>query len=214
MANEQPIRTLNTLISIFKLFADNHGYKPTFGYGDYTDLGEKEIPRYPLFFVHNGGGKLNNKTVEFNFKIIAADLQNDARTNVLDIQSDMLGLITHFRTWLHKEENLSYIEVLENNSFNPFANRFGDNLAGYVLDLNIKVTWPYSVCNIPGLGSLALTSTGGATIISPFSTGTNLNFYAVTNSGSVPEPVPYSLSVIQSGNNVTYTLLYNDIIAP
>ena len=155
--------TYQEIVNRIQSVVDQHWMLADFGYGDLSDLKTRfentsgdtqNQANYPYLFLNPGTHTRNASSMTYNFNMIVMDMArkevNDQPfNNMLAIQSqcqqyidDVLGqLLYGFQ---------DQPEVLRANiQYNPFNERFQDDVAGMTCSLSIEVPTPLNDCIAP-----------------------------------------------------------------
>lgn len=105
-----------------------------------VDLNKKTL--FPLAHIILNNATHQNSVISFNFSILFMDLEDeDDRTDVLNTQ---FMLAIRVMEKLSRAE--SGIELIGNPTFDPFHERFENNLAGWAVTFDINVKNEMTVC--------------------------------------------------------------------
>jgi hypothetical protein len=105
-----------------------------------VDLNKKTL--FPLSHIILNNATHQGNVISFNFSILFMDLEDiDDRTDVLNTQ---FMLATRVMEKLSRAE--SGIELIGNPVFEPFHERFENNLAGWAVTFDINVKNEMTVC--------------------------------------------------------------------
>ena len=105
-----------------------------------VDLNKKTL--FPLAHIILNNATHQNSVISFNFSILFMDLEDeDDRTDVLNTQ---FMLAIRVMEKLSRAE--SGIELIGNPTFEPFHERFENNLAGWAVTFDINVKNEMTVC--------------------------------------------------------------------
>lgn len=141
--------TLNSIIEkLLKPISEDHLQINDFGFGDLPTLATNRAVKYPLFWVTLNNVTYGGNAFNYNLSLIFADLAKDDLSNCLEIQSDMIQVAADVAAILSNIED-DLIEVENDFSFQPFAQRFADQTAGVVMDIRVKSTKALNDCEAP-----------------------------------------------------------------
>lgn len=150
------------VISMFRVFADEHREINYFGNGDFWELvettkaGEFDYRNYPVLWVVDTNVVASDGQLEYNFQIVLADIQHDKdgedlyenqlKSNTLNIYLDLLAYLKVCPEILNTQ-----VRLFDNgaSSGTSFTERFDDNLVGWVFDLSMIQPMKYDKCAIP-----------------------------------------------------------------
>ena len=105
-----------------------------------VDLNKKTL--FPLSHIILNNATHQGSVISFNFSILFMDLEDeDDRTDVLNTQ---FMLAIRVMEKLSRAE--SGIELIGNPTFEPFHERFENNLAGWAVTFDINVKNEMTVC--------------------------------------------------------------------
>lgn len=151
--------TYNNIINAFATFASEHSQINSFGYGSIEDVGATQVKQYPYLFVSPKSSILGDGYATLKFNILLMDKLKEDNTNEQEIHSDVLSIIGDFRSWLDRS-SYSEFSVTEQNNIYPFSQRFGDYVAGWTYELELKTEMINGLCNIPGISPFTYDSNG------------------------------------------------------
>lgn len=151
--------TYNNIINAFATFASEHSQINSFGYGSIEDVGATQVKQYPYLFVSPKSSILGDAYATLKFNILLMDKLKEDNTNEQEIHSDVLSIIGDFRSWLDRS-SYSEFSVTEQNNIYPFSQRFGDYVAGWTYELELKTEMINGLCNIPGISPFTYDSNG------------------------------------------------------
>jgi len=150
--------TINQIVEIFNDFANRHLQINDFYIGAVDKIGDSKEFVYPLFAAIPGdiiiGSNQSNgiqRTAEFRFTILAADLEKRDDSNETELRSDMVQILSDFIAECDENEFFytNQIEVIGDLVMTPFTERFSDLVTGYALQFNLRVPFRYLYCEAP-----------------------------------------------------------------
>jgi hypothetical protein len=161
------MQTLNQHITLLRNYSESHFQINSFGVGDSWELiesftntngvigedGEVVTNRtYPVMWVEVNGSNLSGNVLTDSYNIYFADLVNKDERNEAEVLSDMkqlcLDLAAYFKQDSGYESNMN---VNFEFSMEDFTERFNDEVAGWVMSLQITQPYQYNECAIPKL---------------------------------------------------------------
>lgn len=142
------MQTLNQIVTNFNNIADAHYQINTFGYGAFEDIASSGVTTYPLMYVVPLPSQIREKELRLNLSVAVMDLVHKGNTNVQDVESDMLLLITDILSQL-RLNTYDFKLDLSSVRVDPFRERFADEVTGWVADITIVVPYDMDRCGIP-----------------------------------------------------------------
>lgn len=141
--------TLNTIIQkLFKPIAEDHLQINDFGFGDLYQHAATGKIKYPFMWVVFNGANYSNKTFDYSFSLVFADIDKVDNSRAIDIQSDMIQVAADVAGLLRNSDD-DELEVINDFNLKPFAERFTDFCAGVVMDISVKTSQALDGCAIP-----------------------------------------------------------------
>jgi len=150
--------TINQLRDVFNDFANRHLQVNDFYFGPVDRIGDSQQFKYPLFgiipgdiIIGNNRGNDVQRTAEFRFTVLCADLQKNDDSNETEIRSDTMQILSDFIAECDGHEFFydNDMEIVGDLVMTPFTERFSDLVTGYALNFNIRVPFRYLYCTAP-----------------------------------------------------------------
>jgi len=146
--------TYNNIVTNLNNFCQSHYQINEFNNGDlweaiqhnqFTDF------NYPLVFMVDAGGSLEEGAINLSFDILCMDLVDKGEENENDVKSDTLQILLDVVAYLEKQNTNDwyYVQILKNNSLESFTERFDDELTGWKINITLKQPNTYNECQIP-----------------------------------------------------------------
>ena len=130
------IFTLNNLENIISTFANSNYFVTTYKYGNFLNAINEKNLKYPILVADFRGGNLTRINTSTSIIATVADRVLSDESNLLEVYSDRLqvarDLYTELNTYKDKFE-------ITSATFEPFLEKSGDVLAGYVITININI---------------------------------------------------------------------------
>lgn len=144
--------TLNQLISVLKLFAENHLQISSFIVGDPQKVkGDNTI--YPLMVVLPQPVTIGWNSVNVKLHVLLLDRLKADMSNQKEVYSDMLEVGKDLKSYL-QNNNLNDIILADDITFEPISDSYNaDYVSGWGSTFEIRLEFHTSVCDIPGIGS-------------------------------------------------------------
>ena len=152
--------TYKEIINRFRTVVENHLQLKDFGYGELSDLKtqsqlgpEEDGVDYPYLFLLPAPSVRQGPVMEYSFNMVVMDMargeEGDVFDNYITIQSqcqqyidDVLANLYYF----YKDQP----EIqLTNITYNPFKEKYQDELAGMTATITIQVPTPLNECIAP-----------------------------------------------------------------
>lgn len=143
--------TLNQIAAKLRTFATSHGQiKGNYSFGELEEVSNQGVLNFPYMFCILKPGLLGSQNVEINISIIVMDLVNKDLSNRMEVWSDTLQILTDLRAYLDDPsfDDLFTIDI-QNIPTTPFADRFTDDVTGWVADLKFRIVDLKDRCAIP-----------------------------------------------------------------
>lgn len=143
--------TLNQVAKVLRTFAETHGQiKGNFSFGELEEVSNDGITQFPYMFCILKPSLLGNQNAEINISIIIMDLVNKDLSNRLEVWSDVQQIFIDLRAYLSDPAFEDYFIIDEVNiPITPFADRFTDDVTGWVGDFKFKIVDLKDRCAIP-----------------------------------------------------------------
>lgn len=191
--------SIKYLNKIFADFAANNTMINSYDSGFIFDINPEPEINYPLLFVELPSAVIDN-SINYDFTIYAIDRLKEDDSNLLDVHNSALKIVSDFRTYLRKNQELSSLLFVEDESpVDFFAHKYSDYTAGAKMEIKVKVLNNELLCDIP---------------LNNFDFGEYIN-WNINYSSSTSNNVVYTfsagtgLSVTNNANNITYTYTGN-----
>lgn len=140
--------TYNQIINAFDTFCTNHLQLNTFYSGDTWDF-QTTNSVYPVLILLPQPSRIENGRVVLMFNIFIADILNKDQSNLDEIYSDTLLIMTDLISYF--KDNDSYEFYLNETSvtIEPFNEKFDDIVAGWMANIEIEIPNSGSTCGLP-----------------------------------------------------------------
>lgn len=154
------IKTFRGFIKDLKKIYEKHDQIMDFGFGFIEDVNFKNegdtTTQYPYMFVIPGDSTIGENDLVYTVKLIMMDrVVNYTDENLLDIMSDMNQILQDvvsqfYLSTTDQTGNYTWTYQIELPvTFQPFADKFSDYVAGYFADIRIRLAQPLDRCNAP-----------------------------------------------------------------
>ena len=156
--------TYQELVNRIQDITNQHKMLVDFGYGDISDLktrfentsGDAAVQAdYPYLFLNPGSHTRNSSSVIYNFNMIIMDLPRDEVSdvpynNTLAIQSQCQQYIDDIIAYLRYADYNDKVDVQYSNlSYQPFNQRFQDDVAGMTASFQVVIASEINRCDAP-----------------------------------------------------------------
>jgi len=134
------------------LIAEDHEQINSFFWGDLSRAVSEDTVQYPLMCCHTAptGSNLQRKETVIALKIIVADKTYKDYTNLDDLESDVLQVCRDIFNTINRSPRWQKIlRVLTNATAEKFIDNTKDEIAGYIITLNVAMRDSESYCNLP-----------------------------------------------------------------
>ena len=173
------IYTHNNLIQLFENIATAHFQLKGFGKGNTTEIEGIPNKQYPYLWVVpvNTAVQLNSsgefQTINHTFQIEVFDLVKKDRSNETEVLSDCQSILLDVIKILHNHN--ADFEVIGSPTLNPYVEKYGDDVTGWYVEVEIAVPFDSSYCDIPSDVFVIPGTSGSANPINPYLTCSTLS---------------------------------------
>jgi len=161
--------TLNQIIDQIKTLANAHYQIAEVGVGTIAELQSKPDREYPLLWLSNEGGTLDNNYKVDNIRltmfgrVTVGDEGQDDDASELEVLSDMQLILLDFLNYFHQNHGQDYVTD-KSNTLEHFTERTNDRTAGYSTVLELKQFYDWNKCQIPQSGASIPPTVDGLTL--------------------------------------------------
>lgn len=161
--------TLNQIIDQIKTLANAHYQIAEVGVGTIAELQAKPDRSYPLLWLSNEGGTLDNNYKVDNIRltmfgrVIVGEEGQDDDASELEVLSDMQLILLDFLNYFHQNHSQDYVTD-KSNTLEHFTERTNDRTAGYSTVLELKQFYDWNKCQIPESGASIPPTVDGLTL--------------------------------------------------
>ena len=161
--------TLNQIIDQIKTLANAHYQIAEVGVGTIAELQSKPDREYPLLWLSNEGGTLDNNYKVDNIRltmfgrVTVGDEGQDDDASELEVLSDMQLILLDFLNYFHQNHGQEYVTD-KSNTLEHFTERTNDRTAGYSTVLELKQFYDWNKCQIPQSGASIPPTVDGLTL--------------------------------------------------
>lgn len=144
-------QSLNQILNKLKTFAESHlQLNGNFVFCDVADLEAKNDLRYPLLWADVQPSTWSNKVFTLSLQITCIDIVLKDSSNEQDVLSDTLQILNDMIASLRQDLYYSQdFEIVENISATPIKDSYGDEVAGWVSNIQFNIANPYDYCIAP-----------------------------------------------------------------
>jgi len=159
------MQTLNQHITLLRNYSNSHLQINSFGVGDAWELVESFTQSngvigedgtvvanrtYPVMWVEISSSNLSGNVLTDNYNIYFADLVNKDERNETEVLSDMKLLCLDLAAYLKQSSDISdLMNINFEFTFDDFTEKFNDEVAGWVMSLQVTQPYNYSLCAVP-----------------------------------------------------------------
>ena len=147
--NRKKMYTLNQIVKVLNDIADDHYQINSFGYGRISSLPEKEDKDYPVMWCDTKPSQITDKQVGLRFEIAVFDLLTKSESNLQDVLSDTLLIALDVMAQLTSATYVDNFIINKTGSLQDFVARFGDDVAGWIIDITFNIPFLYDKCALP-----------------------------------------------------------------
>lgn len=146
--------TLNQIVSSLETIASNHLLINTFGFGDLWEVASSGDITYPLMWAVLDGVDIStkDKTEIYKFSLLFMDAVKGGEVNETEVLSDQLSTA---KDVLAQLKHPTYIWAFQDNvsSLEDFTERFVDSVAGWKMNVELKLPFTSNRCAAPYSGT-------------------------------------------------------------
>lgn len=141
--------TYNNLVDLMANIAVAHKQLRGFGSGELWEIegNPKNSGVYPELWMVPTSATARENTVEHTIRLLVYDLVHKDETNENDVLSDSLQILLDIVKVLRYESD-NYT-LLNEPIFEPFTERFSDEVSGWSAEFVIEVNFPNNDCDMP-----------------------------------------------------------------
>lgn len=143
------MKTKNQLKKIFSDFASSHLQINSFGYGEEFEQQALENVEYPLMWVLPNPSTLTNVQMNRSYRIIIADRVRKDESDEIDVESDTDLILSDCISYLYKYALQNELRLTDGVTFNPFWEKWSDEVTGAYIDVNLEDYFDFDSCNLP-----------------------------------------------------------------
>lgn len=161
--------TLNQIIDQIKTLANAHYQIAEVGVGTVAELQAKPDRLYPLLWLSNEGGtlednyKVDNIRLTMFGRVITGEEGQDDDASEIEVLSDMQLILLDFLNYFHQQHGQEYVTD-KSASLEHFTERTNDRTAGYSTVLELKQFYDWNKCQIPESGATIPPTVDGLTL--------------------------------------------------
>lgn len=161
--------TLNQIIDQIKTLANAHYQIAEVGVGTIAELQAKPDRDYPLLWLSNEGGtlednyKVDNIRLTMFGRVIVGEEGQDDDASEIEVLSDMQLILLDFLNYFHQQHGQEYVTD-KSASLEHFTERTNDRTAGYSTVLELKQFYDWNKCQIPESGASIPPTIDGLTL--------------------------------------------------
>lgn len=136
--------TLNELIEKhIRTAVESSPFVKYFGVGDLEKYGLSGDMKFPFAWLTVRRVRRRDNVFDFDLSIVFGDSVNYEETNVIEIQSDMIGVAAEVAGRI---VHSPVLEMDESFTLDPFVQRFTDLTAGVVMDFTVTARASLAGC--------------------------------------------------------------------
>jgi len=173
--------SINQFTALLQSLAGAHEQIKTFGEGDVWEIGASKAVQYPLMWASLQPSSTGPKLLNMKFSLLFADLVFADKSNEQEVLSDTQQIALDILAQLNSPDYSDDFILDPNAQLTPFTEHFDDDVAGWKVDINIKVNYLADRCAVPSTLLPSPLTAGCAPALVMNSDGT---FTATFNSGS------------------------------
>ena len=161
--------TLNQIHAQIVSLANAHYQIAEVGMGTIAELQGKPDRLYPLLWLSNEGGslednyKVDNIRLTMFGRVIAGEEGQDDDASEIEVLSDMQLILLDFLNYFHQQHGQEYVTD-KAATLEHFTERTNDRTAGYSCVLELKQFYDWNKCQIPQSGASIPPTIDGLTL--------------------------------------------------
>lgn len=161
--------TLNQIHAQIVTLANAHFQIAEVGMGTIAELQGKPDRLYPLLWLSNEGGslednyKVDNIRLTMFGRVIVGEEGQDDDASEIEVLSDMQLILLDFLNYFHQQHGQEYVTD-KAATLEHFTERTNDRTAGYSCVLELKQFYDWNKCQIPESGASIPPSVDGLTL--------------------------------------------------
>ena len=161
--------TLNQIHAQIVALANAHYQIAEVGMGTIAELQGKPDRLYPLLWLSNEGGslednyKVDNIRLTMFGRVIVGEEGQDDDASEIEVLSDMQLILLDFLNYFHQQHGQEYVTD-KAATLEHFTERTNDRTAGYSCVLELKQFYDWNKCNIPQSGAVIPPTIDGLTL--------------------------------------------------
>lgn len=161
--------TLNQIHAQIVALANAHYQIAEVGMGTIAELQGKPDRSYPLLWLSNEGGsldqnyKVDNIRLTMFGRVIAGEEGQDDDASEIEVLSDMQLILLDFLNYFHQQHGQDYVTD-KSAQLEHFTERTNDRTAGYSCVLELKQFYDWNKCQIPQSGASIPPTIDGLTL--------------------------------------------------
>ena len=161
--------TLNQIHAQIVTLANAHFQIAEVGMGTIAELQGKPDRLYPLLWLSNEGGslednyKVDNIRLTMFGRVIAGEEGQDDDASEIEVLSDMQLILLDFLNYFHQQHGQEYVTD-KAATLEHFTERTNDRTAGYSVVLELKQFYDWNKCQIPQSGASIPPTVDGLTL--------------------------------------------------
>jgi len=199
--------SLNQFTALLKSLSDAHEQLKTFGEGDVWEIGASTPIQYPLMWVVPQPSNTAQKLLNMKFSLLFADIVFHDKSNEQDVLSDTQQIALDILAQLNAPEFADDFILDPIAQLTPFTEKFDDEVAGWKVDINIKVNYLADRCAVPSTLTPSAVSPACAPVLVRNSDGSYTASFASGSTAVLPDSVIHN-SDNSWGHNLSATNSY------
>ena len=142
------MQTLNKIVKSLNDISTNHLQINSFVYGEVEDIATSGTTIYPLMFVDPLPASSVGKVLRMGFSVAVMDLVHKGNTNIQEVESDVLLIMTDIIALLQDAEYEFNLDA-SNIRITQFRERFADEVTGWQMELTFNIPFGTDRCAVP-----------------------------------------------------------------
>jgi len=140
--------THNQIINEFEKFCTDHFQINSF-YSGKTWNFQTKTNIYPAVIMLPIPSSIQTGKINLSYNIFITDILNKDRSNLDDLYSDTLLMITDMVSFFRDNENLNFSLSEDTVQIEPFEEEFDDILCGWMATITLEIPYTSNTCYIP-----------------------------------------------------------------
>ena len=157
--------THNQIVQLFEDLSTNHFQINGFGFGDPWEYLSNNTPNTPCLWGVLNNTQRNKREVTLNYSLLIFDLVKADESNENEVLSDTHQIALDLLAMLGSPTYSSQFFLGDNSPMEDFTERFDSKVAGWKIDISLRIPFDNDVCQVPASGLPSLENNYDVTIV-------------------------------------------------